>query len=211
MEVVGVVDDIREDNLRADAVPYLYTCLGPGDWPDPDYVVRTSGDPHALLPAIRSMVHDIAPTRAVFALMPLEQNLGATIGQTRLQTELLSAFGVAAVALAAIGLYGLVALAVTSRRREIGIRIALGADPTRVVWQLAMQVGWLVVVGAAVGLGLTAIAQRSLRVLVFGVAPLEPAALLGAVAVLGISVSVANQVPARRAAKIDPVGAMRES
>jgi predicted permease len=211
MEVVGVVDDIREDNLRADAVPYLYTCLGPGDWPDPDYVVRTSGDPHALLPAIRSMVHDIAPTRAVFALMPLEQNLGATIGQTRLQTELLSAFGVAAVALAAIGLYGLVALAVTSRRREIGIRIALGADPARVVWQLAMQVGWLVVVGAAVGLGLTAIAQRSLRVLVFGVAPLDPAALLGAVAVLGISVSVATLVPARRAAKIDPVGAMRES
>ena len=211
MQIVGVVEDIREDNLRTAAVPYLYVCLGPGDWPDPEYVVRTTGDPRTLLPAIRTMVHQVAPTRAVFALMPLEQNLGATIGQTRLQTELLSAFGFAAVALAAIGLYGLVALAVTSRRREIGIRIALGADPQRVVWELATRVGWLVVVGAAGGLLFTVIAQRQLRAVVFGVAPLDPATLVGAVAVLGMTASVATLVPAWRAAKIDPVGAMRES
>lgn len=211
MQIVGVVDDIREDNLRTAAVPYLYVCLGPGDWPDPEYVVRTTGDPRTLLPAIQTMVHQVAPTRAVFALMTIERNLGETIGQTRLQTELLSAFGFAAVALAAIGLYGLVALAVTSRRREIGIRIALGADPQRVVWELATRVGWLVVGGAAGGLLFTVIAQRQLRAVVFGVAPLDPATLVGAVAVLGITASVATLVPAWRAAKIDPVGAMRES
>jgi putative ABC transport system permease protein len=211
MQIAGVVDDLREDNLRTAAVPYLYVCLGPGDWPDPEYVVRTAGDPHALLPAIRSVIHGIAPSRAVFALMPLEETLGATVGQTRLQAELLAAFGVAAVALAAIGLYGLVALAVTSRRREIGIRIALGADPQRVVWELASRVGWLIAGGAACGLILTALGQRQLRAVVFGVAPLDPATLIAAVVVLGVSATVATLVPALRAAKIDPVGAMRES
>jgi hypothetical protein len=210
MEIVGVVDDIREDNLRADPVPYLYVCLGPGDWPDPEYVVRTSGDARALLAGVRAMVHEIAPTRAVFAAMPLDEQIGATMGQTRLQTELLSAFGFAAVTLAAVGLYGLVALAVTSRRREIGIRIALGADPRRVVWELVARVASLIVGGAGVGLLFTALAQRQLRAVVFGVAPLDPATLLAAVAVLCATAGVAILVPALRAARIDPVGAMRE-
>lgn len=211
MEIAGIVDDIREDNLRAAAVPYIYVCLGPGDWPDPEYVVRTTGDPRTLLAAIRSSVHGIAPSRAVFALMPLEQNLGASIGETRLQTTVLSAFGFSAVGLAAIGLYGLVSLAVTSRRREMGIRIALGAEPRRVVWELAARVTWLVAGGAVSGLLLTVIAQRQLRALLFGVAPLDPVTLLGAVAVLGVTASVATLVPAWRAARIDPVGAMRQS
>lgn len=211
MEIAGVVDDIREDNQRASPVPYLYVCLGAGDWPDPEYVVRTNGDPRTLLPVIRSVVHGIAPARAVFALMPLEQEIGATIGETRLQTELLSAFGFAAIALAAIGLYGLVALAVATRRREIGIRIALGAEPQRVVWELAARMGWLVLGGAAGGLLLTTIAQRQLRAVLFGVAPLDPATLFGAVAMLCLTAAVATLVPAWRASKIDPVSAMRES
>ncbi|HEY4306336.1 MAG TPA: ABC transporter permease [Gemmatimonadaceae bacterium] len=211
MEIVGVVDDIREDNLRAAAVPYLYVCLNGGNWPDPEYVVRTAGDPAQLLASIRSVVHGIDASRAVFGDMPLEQSLSSTIGNTRLQTQMIAIFGIAAVALAVVGLYGLVALAVTTRRREIGIRIALGAEPGRVVRELTARVAWLIVGGTAVGLLLTMIAQRQLRAVVFGVAPLDPLTLGGAVIGLAVAAGIAAFVPASRAAKIDPVGAMRES
>lgn len=208
--IVGVVGDIREDNLRAPAVPYVYSCMGLGEWPDPEYVVRTSGDPRAVLGTIRGVVHGIDPTRAVFGLMTLDDNLDATLGQTRIQTTIISAFGVSAVALAMIGLYGLVALAVTTRRREIGIRIALGAEPGRVVRELAMRVGSLLVVGAGVGIVVTVLAQRELRALVVGVAPLDPVTLGAAVLALAIAAAIAALVPASRAATIDPVIAIRD-
>lgn len=210
-QIVGVVNDIREDNLRTPAVPYVYACIGLGNWPDPEYVVRTGGDPRALLASIRSVIHGVDPTRALFGLMTLEDNIDATLGQTRLQTSIVSAFGLAAVALAMIGLYGLVALAVTTRRREIGIRIALGAEPGRVVRELATRVGWLLVAGGGAGVAMTALAQRELRAMVVGVAPLDPATLGAAVLALGLAAAVAALVPASRAAKVDPVDAIRAS
>jgi ABC-type antimicrobial peptide transport system permease subunit len=143
-------------------------------------------------------------------MMTLQDNLDATLGQTRLQTQLISGFGLAAVLLAVIGLYGLVALAVTTRKREIGIRIALGADPRRVVWELATGVAWLLAGGAAGGLLLTVIAQRQLSAMVFGVAALDPITLAGAVLGLGVAAGIATLLPAWRAARIDPVGAMRD-
>jgi ABC-type antimicrobial peptide transport system permease subunit len=191
-------------------VPYVYVCLGPGDWPDPEYVVRTAGDPRALIGAIRATVRQLEPTRAVFGLMTLDDNLDATLDQTRLQTGLISAFGLAAVVLAVIGLYGLVALAVTTRRREIGIRIALGAEPRRVIFELATRVAWLLAAGAAGGLLMTVLAQRQLRAMVFGVAPLDPTTLASAVLGIAVAAGIATLVPAWRAARIDPVGAMRE-
>jgi putative ABC transport system permease protein len=173
--------------------------------------VRTAGDPRAALSTIRATVHGIAPSRAVFGMMPLDDYLDATIGQTRFQAWMIAAFGFAAVALAVIGLYGLVALTVAMRRREIGIRMALGAEPGRVVWELAARVAWLIAGGAAAGLALTLIAQRELSAVVFGVAPLDPATLIGAVVGLGITSAVATLIPASRAAKVDPIAVMRES
>ena len=210
MEIVGVVDDIREDNLRTAAVPYVYMCIAGGAWPDPEYVVRTRGDTRALLPAIRSAMHGVAPSRALFGAMTLEDDVAATLGDTRLQTELIATFGFAAVALAVIGLYGLVALAVTTHRREIGIRIALGAAPRRVVSDLATRVARVILIGTGVGLAMTVIAQRELRAVIFGVAPLDPATLAGAVVGLVVAASIATLLPAWRAAKIDPVEAMRQ-
>jgi predicted permease len=210
MEIIGVVDDVREDNLRTAAVPYLYACISAGGWPDPEYVLRTAGDPRIVLASIRSVVHGIDPSRAVFGDKTLEQTLSATLGDTRLQTQMIAAFGLAAVALAVVGLYGLVALAVTTRRREIGIRIALGAEPGRVVRELAAHVGWLIVAGTAAGLVLTVIAQRQLGAVVFGVAPLDPATIALAVLGLAVAAAVAAILPASRAAKIDPMGAMRD-
>jgi len=101
--------------------------------------------------------------------------------------------------LAVIGLYGLVALAVTTRKREIGIRIALGAEPRRVVWELAAHGAWLLAGGAAGGLLLTVIAQRQLRAMVFGVAPLDPATHAGAVLGVAVAAGIATCLPAWRA------------
>jgi hypothetical protein len=211
IEVVGMVNDIREDNLRTAAVPYVYLCIAGGNWPDPEYVVRTSGDARAIIPAIRSAVHAVDPSRAVFGIMPLADNVDATLGQTRLQTRMVAAFGVVAVALAVVGLYGLVALAVATRRREIGIRLALGAEPRRVVRELATRVAWLVAGGTLAGIAMTVIAQRQLRAVVFGVAPLDPLTIGTAVLSLIVASAIATLVPALRAAAIDPVGAIRDS
>jgi ABC-type antimicrobial peptide transport system permease subunit len=172
--------------------------------------VRTAGDPHATLAAIRSVVRSIEPSRAVFGVMTLEDDVDATLGQTRLQTQMIAAFGVAAVALAVVGLYGLVTLVVTTRRREIGIRIALGAESARVVWELSAGLGSVVIGGTLCGLVLTTIAQRQLRAVVFGVAALDPLTLGAAVIGLALSAAIATLIPAMRATKIDPVSAMRD-
>jgi ABC-type antimicrobial peptide transport system permease subunit len=189
----------------------VYLCIAGGNWPDPEYVVRTSGDARAIIPAIRSAVHAVDPSRAVFGIMPLADNVDATLGQTRLQTRMVAAFGVVAVALAVVGLYGLVALAVATRRREIGIRLALGAEPRRVVRELATRVAWLVAGGTLAGIAMTVIAQRQLRAVVFGVAPLDPLTIGTAVLSLIVASAIATLVPALRAAAIDPVGAIRDS
>ncbi|HTI62162.1 MAG TPA: ADOP family duplicated permease [Gemmatimonadaceae bacterium] len=208
-EIVGVVDDVREDNLRTAAVPYVYSCLGPGNWPDPEYVVRSAGDPRVLIGGVREAVRRVDPTRAVFGLTTLEDVVNASLGETRLQTSLITAFGLSAAALAVVGLYALLALAVATRRREIGIRMALGAAPRRVMLDLAARVAWLLASGVVSGLLITILVQRELRALVVGVAPLDPSTLATAVLGIGVAAAAATALPAWRAARIDPVKEMR--
>jgi predicted permease len=208
-EIVGVVSDIREDNLRSPAVPYVYLCLAPGNWPDPEYVVRTAGDPRALIGAVRATVRRVASTRAVFGLMPLEEDVDATLGQTRLQTGLISAFGVAAVTLAVIGLYGLVTLAVATRRREIGIRIALGASGWNVL-ALVIRQGMLpALIGLAIGLAGALALTRLLANQLYEVKATDPLTFLCVTAVLLLVALAACFLPAHRAAKVDPMEALR--
>src|SRR5438128_2336322 len=204
IEIVGVVGDVREDSVSAAPVAYVYWCIMPGGWPDPDYVVRTRGNPRALLAQIRSVVHDVEPTRAVFGAQPLQNAIDASWEQTRLNTELVAVFGAAALGLASIGLYGLVTLIVTSHRREIGIRMALGAAPGRIVNEVASGVARLLLIGVAVGLVLTLVFQGVLRTVVFEVSPTDLVTLVCAVLLIFATAGAAALVPARRAARIDP-------
>jgi len=204
IEIVGVVGDVREDSVSAAPVAYVYWCIMPGGWPDPDYVVRTRGNPRALLAQIRSVVHDVEPTRAVFGAQPLQNAIDASWEQTRLNTELVTVFGAAALGLASIGLYGLVTLIVTSHRREIGIRMALGAAPGRIVNEVASGVARLLMIGVAVGLVLTLVFQGVLRTVVFEVSPTDLVTLVCAVLLIFATAGAAALVPARRAARIDP-------
>ena len=209
MEIVGVVGDAREDTLDVTAAPYLYVCLVPGGWPDPEYLVRTQGDPRSLLQAISPIVHNIDSTRAVFGVQTLQNVLDESLEQPRLTTDMLTFFAMAAMLLASVGLYGLVSLVVVARTREIGLRMALGAGAGQIVRHVASGVARLLAIGIVAGFFLTVLADRLLRSVLFGVSPMDPMALVGAVLALSAVSALATVAPARRAARTDPLEAIR--
>jgi putative ABC transport system permease protein len=169
MEIVGVAGDLREDALNVAPGPYLYVCISPGGWPDPEYVVRAHGSPGALEQAIRPIAHQIDPARAVFGVKTVPEVLNESLDEPRLKSRVVTVFALAAMLLASVGLYSLVTLVVTARTREIGVRMTLGAEPRQIVGQLVAGVARLLAIGAAAGLLLTWMADRILRSLLFGV------------------------------------------
>jgi putative ABC transport system permease protein len=208
-EIVGVVGDVREDGLAASPAPYIYTCQAAGQWPDPEYVVRTKGDPRALLQQVRQVVHGIEPNRAVFGVKQLDTVVDDALEQPRLNTRFLAIFAMAAMLLASVGLYSLISLVVTARTREIGVRIALGAGRTQIMRLVLAGAAQLLVAGIVIGLALTLGAERLIKSVLFGVSPLDALTLAAAVAVLAGVSMLAAFLPARRAASIDPLDAMR--
>jgi len=209
MEIVGVAGDLREDALNVAPGPYLYVCIAPGGWPDPEYVARTQGPPKTLEQAIRPLAHQIDPNRAVFGLKTLPEVLDQSLDEPRLKSRVVTVFALAAMLLASVGLYSLVALVVAARTREIGVRMTLGAAPRQIVGQLAATVARLLGVGVAAGLVLTWMADRVLRSVLFGVSPMDSVALAGAILTLAAVAALATLLPARRAAHIDPLAAIR--
>lgn len=209
LEIVGVLGDVREDGLSASPSPYVYACLRAGAWPDPDYLVRTHGDPRALTQQIRKVIHDVAPNRAVFGVKMLDTVLDDALEQPRLNMRFLGLFAIAAMLLASVGLYSLIALMVTARSREIGVRIALGADRSRIVGLVLAGATRLFAAGIIIGLILTVGMDRLLRSALFEVSPLDAYSLTGAVAILAVVSAIAAFLPARRASAIDPIEAMR--
>lgn len=208
-EIVGVIGDVREDGLAASAAPYVYACLPTGSWPDPEYVARTQGDPKALMQQVRQMVRGIDPNRAVFGMKMLDGLVDDALEQPRLNAGFVGLFAGAAMLLASVGLYSLISLIVSARTREIGVRIALGADAGQIMRLVFAGAGRLMAVGIFIGLGLTFAAERLMKTVLFGVSPIDSLTLGGAVLVLGIVSLLAVFLPARRAAAIDPLDAIR--
>jgi putative ABC transport system permease protein len=208
-EIVGVVGDAREDGLAASASPYVYTCQPAGSWPDPEYVVRTKGDPRALMQQVRQIVHGIEPKRAVFGVKLLDSIVDEALEQPRLNTRFVAMFASAAMLLASVGLYSLISLVVTARTREIGVRIALGANRTQIMRLIFAGAAQLLIGGIVAGLALTLGAERLIKSVLFGVSPLDAWTLAAAICVLAAVSMLATFLPARRAASIDPLEAMR--
>jgi putative ABC transport system permease protein len=209
LEIVGVIGDMKEDSLAARAYPYIYNCAIGGAWPDPEYLVRTSGDPRAIMNSVRQVVSSVAPGRAIFGVQTLQDALDATLERPRSNAGLLALFALTALVLAAVGLYGLVTQIVNSRRRELGVRMALGAAPGRIVGSVVASAGRLIAAGIAIGVGLTFALRPALRALIFGVSPVDGLSLGYAAAALGAVSILAALIPARRAAAIDPMESMR--
>jgi predicted permease len=209
--IAGVVGDVLEDGPAAPPVPYVYTCQALGSWPDPEYVVRADGDPRQLVAAIRSIVKTIDPGRPVFGVKPLADVVDAALDQPRLNARLVGAFAAAALVLAALGLYGLLTLLVTQRRRELGVRTALGASPLDLMEFVVAGAGRLVAVGVGAGVLLMIGAGTLMRASLFGVAPYDPRALAWSIGALALAALAAVIVPARQAARVNAIEAIKQA
>jgi predicted permease len=215
VQIVGVVKDSRYSNPRGEAQPVIYmtflqTPTGRGQMV---LHVRVAGDASSVLPRIREEVLRVDPTLPMFEVHTLAQEMDAALVQERLIAMLSSLFGVLALLLASVGLYGLLAFGVVQRTGEMGIRMALGAGRADVVWMILKEALLLVLAGVVVGipvaLGVTRLAGSQISGLLFGVKATDPFTIATA-AVLLISVAtMAAFLPARRASQVDPMVALR--
>jgi predicted permease len=206
--VVGVVADTRYRDL-VEPRPTIYFPHRQFDQPPNFLAIRAAADAGAVLPAVRAAVAEVAPDLLVAPSGTLGELAAAPLARPRLNAALLGAFAVVAVVLTAVGLFGVVAASLAQRARELGVRAALGARP-RDLARLALREGvGLAVVGVAVGLAAALAGTRVLERVLFEVAPTDPLALGGAVALLLAVCAAACLVPARRAARVDPVTVLR--
>jgi putative ABC transport system permease protein len=208
LTIAGIVDDIAEDGPGTTPGPYFYACYDPGGWPDPEYVVRTTRS-GPLAADLRRIVADADSTRAIFALRKLDDVIALSFETPRFNAASMGAFAAAALSLAALGLYGLFALVVADRARDIAVRFALGATPRDVSTLVIGGASRVLVGGLSIGALLAFAVDRLLRHLVFDVRPFDPFALGAAIAVLGLVSVLAVALPARRAVRIDPIAALR--
>ena len=207
--IVGIIGDMHRQGLEREPIPEYFGPYLPKPNGRADLVVRTSGDPLALTATIRGEVARLLPSVVIASVSTADAQLGEFVAQRRLQTWLLSAFAAVALALAAIGIFGLVHYSVAARTREIGIRLALGATPWDVVALVILDGLRMPLVGLALGLTGAAVLTRVMSHLLYGVTPTD-AATFGAVALLFAAVAtLACYVAARRSAGVDPVEALR--
>ena len=172
-------------------------------------MVRLSGDPLAAVPALRSAVAALDPEARVDGISTMEEVVGRAFAPWRFSSIVVSAFAAIALTFAAVGIATLVAFAVTQRTREIGVRVALGAQTRDVVVLVASEGAWIALAGLAIGVLAAWILRRSVESMLFGVAPDDALTFGGVALLLGVVSLLAAYLPARRAARIDPVLALR--
>ena len=208
-EIVGVVKDANYFNLRKSVDSMFYI----PSWRDGTSInticVRTAGDPVQITSAIYREAAKLDPSIPVLQTITMEQQFDNRISQERLITTLCGFFGTLALLLAALGLYGVMAHAVTRRVREIGIRMALGAHAGEVMWLVLRETALLIGIGALVGLPAAFAATRLVASFLYGLTPQDPWSIAGATLVLALITALAGYIPARRAAKVDPMVALR--
>ncbi|PYV33822.1 MAG: ABC transporter permease [Acidobacteria bacterium] len=208
-EIVGMVGDAREEGINHAPVPTAYWCVS-APMPDPYYLIRTRGKPMAMAQTIRLRVHEIEPSRAVFDVMSLEDQLGDAFAETRMRTILLTLFALTAVSLACIGLYGTLSYFVSVRRREVGLRLALGAMPGEIVKRFLLQGLRVSILGSVAGLALAAATARLLSGMLYGVSPSD-VATGSAVILLVLAVATGSSLlPAFRASRVEPMEVLRD-
>ena len=212
-EIVGVVGDVHHRGLDSRPQPELYfsyrqSFLGQGV-PRVSIVARTTGDPLGLVPFLRQDILDLNPNLPIDNVLTMEARLSSSVAQPRFYAIVLGVFAASALALAMVGIYGVLAYTVSRRGREIGLRMALGADGGRIRSLVIRQGALLVGVGVAFGLAGALVTSRALESLLFGVTTLDLPTLI-AVPVLLVTVAIAAcYLPARRATRVDPMDALR--
>jgi predicted permease len=209
MEVVGITPDIRSTSLEKDPVSIMYIPYWQRPQPSGSLLVRTAMGPAGMAAALRRVVWDTDGEVPIPEIRTLEQVMAESVAQRRFQVLLIGLFAAAALLLAAIGTYGVVAYAVGRRRAEMGIRMALGANRADVARLVLRQGMAPVALGLAAGGAAALVLGKSLASLLFEVSPRDPAAFVVAAAVLLAVSTAACLVPARRATRVSPVEALR--
>jgi putative ABC transport system permease protein len=207
--VIGVVGDLRHASLDVEPAPEFYIWYLQGPPVAPFIVVRAQGDAAALAESVRAGLKRLEKDMAVYDMRTMEEVRGASLAERRFILLLAGAFGVLALVLAAVGVYGVMALVVSERTQEMGIRVALGAEPRRVLGLVVGQGLGLAAAGIVLGLGAALALVPLMTGQLYGVRALDPATLAVVPVLLALTALVACLVPARRAMRVDPVTALR--
>jgi predicted permease len=210
-EIVGVVADAKYNSLREETSPRLYTPIFNPLWQEQSafYEIRTAADAASVTAALRAAVHYTNP-----AIPEIEVHTMSGLVNDSLQTDhfvarLSAAFGFLAILLASVGLYGIMAFTVARRTRDIGIRMALGARPAKIVRQILGETLILMLIGIAVGVPIALAGTRLIRTMLFGLGAADPVAITAACAILAAIAALAGYIPALRASQVDPMVALR--
>ena len=210
LTVIGIVRDTRARGREGELAPHVYQPVAQSGTATPDLVVRTAGDPAKLAAMVRDAVRSVDRGAIVSGVTTMEQQLNDQISPRRFQTWLLGLFSMVALALATVGIYGVMHYSVTERRHEIGIRIALGAQPRKVLKMVLRQGLMLAFPGVIAGLAGAQWVTHYFTSILFGVKPTDPATYIGVALVLtGVAVAAVS-IPAWRAARVDPLEALRQ-
>jgi predicted permease len=216
MQVVGVVADAKHQGVQAPAsamlyVPHAQAFLSAYYAPNAmSLFVRADGDPAALVAPVRATVHEMDPTMPIGRVQTMADVAGSALARERFTLLLIALFSVVALTLSAVGVYGVVAQAVSARTREIGVRMAIGAGRADVAAGVLREGLVLAAWGVAIGLASGAALSVSLSSALYGVSPLDPWALAATAPVLAVAAAAASLAPALRAARLDPVEALRD-
>jgi putative ABC transport system permease protein len=208
--VVGVVGDVHSASLESAPQPTVYVPYRQDAFPFMTFVIKTPLGASALANAVRAAIWSIDKNQPVGALLTMDERLSHSLVRRRYSVTLLSAFGATAVLLAAVGLYGVLAFVVSQRRREIGVRIALGATARDVIADVLGQGLRLAALGMVIGLALALAVTRLMSSLLFGITPTDVATFAGSALLLAIIAVAASLVPALRASRVDPLVALRD-
>src|SRR5436190_520186 len=225
-QIVGVVEDMRQARLDLEPAPQMFVdyrqvlaLTQVRKMPTAaqerlafgflSFVVRTAGEPAELMPVVRSLVTRVDPSAGIDAMLPMEQLVAASLTRQRFYALMLGIFAAIAAALGAIGTYGVLAYAVARRTNEIGIRMALGAQRGDVLRLVIRRGAILAVIGIVLGLAGAAGLSRSLTVMLYGLTPLDPTTYVAVTSLFAVVTALASYMPARRAARVDPMDAIR--
>jgi putative ABC transport system permease protein len=213
-EVVGIVDDMRQGGILSDApqpeifMPYRQVGCATAVT-EPIIVVRTKDDPVPFAATLRQIVRDQSPTLALDSVMTMDDRVLTNLAKPRLYAVVLAGFAAFALTISGVGLFGVLSYIVAQRSREIGVRTALGARPGDIIGLVVRQVAAISALGILIGLWIAFAASQWLTTVLYGVAPHDPVSFVVVPAVLIVVTAIAAVVPARRAARVDPLTVLR--
>jgi predicted permease len=210
VEVVGVVNDIRQRAMSTEAEPTMYIHVQQNGRVRMNLMVRTRGEPLAMIGALREAVWSVDRQQPITSVFTFDEAMRDSLARPRLLTVLLGIFGALGLLLGAVGLYGVLAYVVSQRQRDIGVRLALGARPGAVLQMIVKRGLVLALAGVAVGVAGSLALGRLLSTVLYDVTPGDPLTLMAVTAVLLVVAALASWIPARRAARMDPVVTLRE-